>query len=147
MVAVRGEAILGRLAIGDPVFCRAIMAGNLPDGVPPLDVRTVALLRLGRALGAGAAPALWHQCAEEALDAGLTLDEIVGCLLVLAPGMGIERTAGAAAELAEALGCPIDAGQEEHDLPWAVGSRPAQMGSLFVPLSPPTDPPSGRHHR
>jgi len=110
-----GEQVLRRLTIADPAFFRTILAMEPQDCRPALDARSVALLGLGAAICAGSGERMWHQRVEEALDAGLTFDEIVGCLVVLAPRIGIERTVAVAPELAAALGYPLDDALESLD--------------------------------
>ena len=109
------EEVLRRLTIGDPSYCRTVMATELDDPPGVLDARSVALLRLGRAFTAGSAGPMWQQCVRDALDAGLSFDEIVGSLMVLAPTIGIERAVAVAPDLARALGYDIDAALERLD--------------------------------
>ena len=74
-----------------------------------------ALLRLGGLITTGSAGAMWQQRVGEALDAGLSFDEIVGSLLVLAPSIGLERVVAVAPHLAQALGYDVDAALEQMD--------------------------------
>jgi alkylhydroperoxidase/carboxymuconolactone decarboxylase family protein YurZ len=119
------EEVLRRLTIGDPAFCRAVMATDL--GEPPrlLDARSAALLRLGGLIAAGSSEARWQRHVGEALDAGLGFDEIVGSLLVLAPEIGLERVVAVAPHLARALGYDVDAALERLDDPPPATTRPA----------------------
>lgn len=109
------EEVLRRLTIGDPAFCRALMATE-PDAPPhALDARSVALLRLGGSITAGSAGPMMKQRVGDALDSGLSFDEIVASLLALAPTIGIERVVAVAPDLARALGYDIDAALERLD--------------------------------
>ncbi len=112
---ITSEEVLRRLVIGDPAYCRAVMATD--RGEPPrvLDPRSAALLRLGGLIITGSAGAMWQQRVGEALDAGLSFDEIVGSLLVLAPSIGLERVVAVAPQLAQALGYDVDAALEQLD--------------------------------
>ncbi len=109
------EEILRRLTIGDPEFCRAVIAADLRDPPRALDTRSAALLRLGSLIAAGSAGPTWQRHISEALDAGLSFDEVVGSLLVLAPGIGLERVVTVAPPLARALGYDVDAALERLD--------------------------------
>ena len=107
------EEVLRRLTIGDPAYCRALMSAD-PDA-SRLDARSVALLRLGGSIAAGSMGPMWRQRVSEALDAGISFDEIVAALPALAPTIGIERVVTVAPELARALGYDIDSALERLD--------------------------------
>lgn len=111
------EETLRRLAIGDPVYCRALMARRPGDTSDELDARSVALLRLAGSITAGSAGPIWQQRVRDALDAGLSFDEVVGSLVALAPTVGFDRIVAIAPDLARALGYDIDAALEELDKP------------------------------
>ena len=63
---------------------------------------------------ARSAPVL-RQRVSDALETGVTFDEVVGSLLALAPMIGTERLAAIAAELARALDYDIDQALERLD--------------------------------
>jgi hypothetical protein len=109
------EEILRRLTIGDPVFCRTVMAADPADPLHALDVRSMALLHLGGSLTTGASGAILQRRVADALNAGLSFDEIVASLTALAPTIGIERVVSVAPELARALGYDVDAALERLD--------------------------------
>jgi 4-carboxymuconolactone decarboxylase len=111
------EEALRRLTIGDPAYCRAIMATELGEPPRVLDARSVALLRLGGLITTGSAGPMWQQRVGEALDAGVSFDEIVGSLMVLAPSIGLERVVAVAPSMARALGYDVDAALEQLDDP------------------------------
>jgi 4-carboxymuconolactone decarboxylase len=112
---ITSEEILRRLTIGDPAYCRAVMAGE-PDAPPhALDARSVALLRLGASIRSGSAGPMWQQRVGDALDAGVSFDEIVAALTALAPTVGIERVVAVAPDVARALGYDVDAALERLD--------------------------------
>jgi alkylhydroperoxidase/carboxymuconolactone decarboxylase family protein YurZ len=106
------EESLRRLTIGDPAYCRSILAAGPDDQVCVLDARSVALLRLGGSIAAGSAGPIWQQRVGDALEAGLSFDEIVAALLALAPTIGVERVVEVAPDLARALGYDVDAALE-----------------------------------
>ena len=58
---------------------------------------------------------MWQRRVGDALDAGLSFDEIVGSLVELAPTIGIERVVAVAPHLAQALGYDVDAALERLD--------------------------------
>jgi len=109
------EEILRRLTIGDPAFCRTVMSAELADPLHALDARSMALLRLGGSLTAGSSGPMWQQRVDDALNAGLSFDEIVASLTALAPTIGIERVVSVAPDLARALGYDVDAALERLD--------------------------------
>ena len=112
---VTSEQILRRLTIGEPAFCRDVMAAGPFDVSPMLDVRGLALLRLGGSIGVGSTGPLLQQRVSDALAAGLTFDEVVASLIGLAPTIGIERTVALAPQIALALDYDIDAALERLD--------------------------------
>ena len=111
------EEVLRRLTIGDPGYCRAVMAAELDDPTHRLDSRSMALLRLGGSITAGSVGPMWQQRVSDALDAGLSFDEIVGSLIALAPTIGLDRVVAIAPDLARALGYDVDAALERLDDP------------------------------
>ncbi len=132
------EEALRRLTIGDPGYCRAVMAAELEYSPHGLDARSVALLRLGGSMTAGSVGPIWQQRVGDALDAGLGFDEIVGSLLALAPSIGLDRVVAIAPELARALGYDVDAALERLDDPspatgWGYRSRAKHAGACGSP--------------
>lgn len=105
------EQVLQKLAIGDPAFCRDLMAAPGATLVA-LDARSRALLRLGGSIGAGATGPLLRQRVGDALTSGLDFDEIVASLVVLAPTIGLERVVALAPEVALALDFDLEASLE-----------------------------------
>jgi len=112
---VSSEEILRRLAVADPAYSRALVAADPADPPRALDGRSVALLRLGGSITAGTVGAVLRQRVSDALETGVTFDEVVGSLLALAPMIGTERLAPIAAELARALDYDIDQALERLD--------------------------------
>ena len=102
------EEVLRRLTIADPSYLRMLTAAELQDSPQQLDARSVALLELGGLITSGAAGPIWQQVVARARSGGLSLDEMVGSLLALAPTIGFGRVVAAAPHLARALGYDID---------------------------------------
>ena len=107
---------LRRLALNDETYVAAVL-GMGRDTVEDsqLDEKTHALARLSAALAIDAAPISYQSSVELALAAGATVDEIVGCLIAVAPVVGLARVVSAAPELALALGYDVDAALETRD--------------------------------
>ena len=108
------EEVLRRLTIADPSYLRTLTTVELEDSPQRLDARSVALLELGGLITSGAAGPIWHQCVARARSGGLSLDEMVGSLLALAPTIGFSRVVSAAPHLARALGYDIDTALYGH---------------------------------
>ena len=107
---------LRSLALNDEQFVNSVL-GMAHDTVEAssLDPKTHALLRLGAALAVDAASSSYQSIVEMAQAAGATVDEIVGCLIAVAPTIGLARAVSAAPELALALGYDVDAALEARD--------------------------------
>ena len=78
------------------------------DASPPetsLDLRTLALVRLGAVVAVGGgAVATYGALADEALDAGATVADVVDVLVGVLPLVGTARVVAAAPAVALALG-------------------------------------------
>ena len=114
---VDSEEILRRLTIGDRAYCRSLLVAESRGAPHVLDARSLSLLRLGAMMTSGTAGPVWQQRVSEALESGLSFEEIVEALTALAPTIGIDRTVAVAPELARALGYDIDAALERLDDP------------------------------
>lgn len=88
-----------------------------PGGVARrLDARTTALARLAALVALRAAPDAYRRAGREALDAGATVDDVLGTLAAVAGTVGLARVVSAAPGLALAVGYDLDAALEEpHD--------------------------------
>ena len=104
---------LRSLALNDERFVASVL-GMGRDTVQDsgLDAKTHALLRLAASLAIDAAPSSYQSIVETAQAAGATFDEVVGCLIAVAPTIGLARVVSAAPELALALGYDVDAAFE-----------------------------------
>jgi alkylhydroperoxidase/carboxymuconolactone decarboxylase family protein YurZ len=104
---------LRSLALNDERFVDSVLGmGRDTVDASGLDPKSHALLRLGASLAVDAAPSSYQSVVETALAAGATVEEIVGCLIAVAPIVGLARVVSAAPELALALGYDVDAALE-----------------------------------
>ena len=105
----RHEELLRRLAVHDEVALEAVLQTNLSAvGDSGLDAKTGELVRLAGCIASQAPPQSYEWSVTAALDAGATVDEIVGVMLALAPVVGIARVNRAAADIATAVGLEIE---------------------------------------
>lgn len=105
--------ILTRLATNDEAFIENVLAMQLTNiKASGLDPKTHALARLGALIGVDAAPASYQWNVGLALAAAVTVDEIVGVLIAVAPMVGIAKAVSAAPELAVAIGYDTDSALE-----------------------------------
>lgn len=109
------EEVLRRLTIGDPSSFQMIARAATAGSAPSLDARSVALLRMAASVATGSVGQVWRQRVGDALDAGVTFDEIVAALVALVPTIGTERIAAVAPDIAWALGYDVDAALERLD--------------------------------
>jgi len=107
------EEKLLRLVLHDEEFIEEILGvGKDNLEASRCDRRTHALIRLGALLALDAPSVLYQWNVEEAFAAGVTPDEIVGCLIAVAPLIGIPRVVAAAPEIATMIGYDITAALE-----------------------------------
>jgi alkylhydroperoxidase/carboxymuconolactone decarboxylase family protein YurZ len=109
------EEVLRRLTIGDRAYCRSLVATGTTGGQATLDARSLALLQLGATMMVGASTPVWRQRVSDALEGGLSGDEIVEALTALAPTLGIDRIVAVAPDVARALDYDVDAALERLD--------------------------------
>ena len=79
-----------------------------PEGEQALDPRTLALARIAALVAVDGAVPSYGALADDAVDAGATVAEIVDVLLGVIPIVGLPRVVAAAPRLALALGHDID---------------------------------------
>lgn len=80
-----------------------------------LDARTAALTRLAALVALHSPATSYRGCVAEALEAGASVDDIVGTLWAVAPAVGLARVVAAAPAVALAVGYDIDAALESLD--------------------------------
>ena len=105
----RHEELLRRLAVHSDEILESVLRVYTSDrGGSGLDPRTEGLVRLAGCVSSGASPQSYEWCVSTALDAGATVEEVVGVLIALAPIVGVSRVNRAAADVAVAVGIEID---------------------------------------
>jgi 4-carboxymuconolactone decarboxylase len=103
------EELLRRLALNDEAALEDVLGVPVRgDGVPGLDPRTRALVRLAALVALGADPASYQWAVADALAAGACDDQVLGVLVTLAPVVGRVRVGAAAPEVALAIGHDLD---------------------------------------
>ena len=80
-----------------------------------LEPRELMLARIAALAAAGAPPASYLANAGTASDLGITLEDVQGVLIAIAPIVGKARTVSAAGNIARALGFAIAAIEAEVD--------------------------------
>jgi 4-carboxymuconolactone decarboxylase len=111
-VPMDAEEKLLRLMLHDEEFIEEVLGGKGNIDASCCDRRTHALVRLSALLALDAPSVLYQWNVEEAFAAGVTPDEIVGCLIAVAPLVGIPRVVAAAPEIATIIGYDITAALE-----------------------------------
>ena len=110
--------ILRRLAIHDDSYVQSVLARGLRDtAASGLDAKTQAFVRLGALVAVDATPPAYMCAIESALEAGATVDDLVGVLAALLPTIGTERVVAAAPKLGLALGYDVDEALESTTPP------------------------------
>lgn len=100
---------LRRLAMNDEDFIKRFLSIGLTDeDTSGLDPTSHAVARLGALIALDASPASYQWNATNALASGVTVDEIVGVLVAVAPIVGVARVVSAAQGVALAIGYDID---------------------------------------
>jgi 4-carboxymuconolactone decarboxylase len=107
-----GEKLL-RLVLHDEEFIDAVLGVDMANvEASGLDLRTHAVIRLGALLALDAPSVSYQWNVDEAFGAGVTPDEVVGCLIATAPLIGIPRVVAAAPDLAMMIGYDINGALE-----------------------------------
>ena len=107
---------LRSLAMNDERFIESVLSIDLTDiESSGLDPRMHAVARLGALIASDAAPASYQWNTSMALASGVTVDEIVGALIAVAPIVGVAKVVSAAQGIALAIGYDIDADLEAVD--------------------------------
>lgn len=110
------RATLRRLGVsGDPWADSAAGSELVPSA--GVAARTGSLVRLAALIATGSAPHAVRRSGEEAIAAGVSVDEIVGTLVAVAPIVGMARLVAAAPAVALAVGYDIEAAFEDLDAP------------------------------
>jgi 4-carboxymuconolactone decarboxylase len=110
------EELLSRLAMNDVSFIEDVLAIESSNvAASGLDPRSHAFTRLGALVAVGATATCYGAQVDAALAAGVTVDEVVGVLVAVAPTVGLTKVSSAAPALALALGFDTDSALEELD--------------------------------
>jgi 4-carboxymuconolactone decarboxylase len=109
---MHAEEKLLRLVLHDEAFMEEVLGGRGNLDASCCDRRTHSLVRLAALLALDAPTVLYQWNVEEAFGAGVTADEIVGCLIAVAPLVGVARVVAAAPEIATIIGYDINAALE-----------------------------------
>ncbi len=109
MLTPAQETLLRQLSIGD----EASLTNELPDSAHVLEERTAALVRLSALIMRDSPLASYQRAANTALDAGVSVDEMLALLPLLAQLAGSTAVFNAAPKLAMALGYDVETGLEQ----------------------------------
>ena len=105
----RHEELLRRLAVHDEAVHESVLGMYVSNvGGSGLDAKTGRLVRLAGCIASCASPQSYEWSVSSSLDAGATVEEIVGVLVVLAPVIGVARVNRAAGDIATAIGLDIE---------------------------------------
>jgi len=103
------EEVLRRFALGDEAFIDAqVLARRSRRGSAGLGDSGAALVKLGALAATDGSSLSWHQTVSDALNAGVSPDEIVDALVALAPMIGRTRVTSIAPKVALAIGYDIE---------------------------------------
>ena len=109
--------VLRKLAIADEALLHRVLAdaehGHPPES--PLDPRAHALVAVAALIAVDAAAPSYIWAVEAARSAGVSDEEVVGCLLATLPVLGVARIVSAAPKLGLALGYDVSAALETPD--------------------------------
>lgn len=101
------EEILRRLTLGDVTCLRTLTEERRLADAPVLDHVGEALVKLGALIVTDGSDVTWQHTVAAALDAGVTADQVVDALVVLAPVIGGTRVVAVAPKLALATGFDV----------------------------------------
>lgn len=107
-VAENTQQTLAGIAAGDREFIEtAVGLRELAHEATGLDSQTFALVKLAALMALDAPPASYAWQVANALEEGVTPEEIVGTLIAVAPQIGGPRAIAAAAEVTLSLGLSL----------------------------------------
>ncbi len=98
---------LRRLALRDDLYIKGLLAEERPSVLSGLDPGTHALVRIAALIAVDAAPPSYMSAVSAALDAGLSMEQIVETLIAVMPTVGVPRVVSAAPKLGHALGYDV----------------------------------------
>ena len=110
------ETTFRRLTIGDQgVLASMVDPDDEEAELVRLDQRSEALVRIGALVALDAPPTAYRDAVLTALNAGSTLDDLIGVLYAVAALVGSAKVASAAPKIAFAAGYDVDAALEARD--------------------------------
>jgi 4-carboxymuconolactone decarboxylase len=99
---------LRRLALRDDLYIKGLLAEERASPVlSGLDPGAHALVRIATLIAVDAAPPSYMSAVSAALDAGLSMEQIVETLIAVMPTVGVARVVSAAPKLGLALGYDV----------------------------------------
>jgi alkylhydroperoxidase/carboxymuconolactone decarboxylase family protein YurZ len=102
------RSTLRRLALRDDRFIESLLADERESAaVSKIDRRSHALVRVGALIAMNAAPPSYMSAIDDAEEAGVSRDEIVGTLIAVLPIVGAARVVSAAPSLGLAIGYDV----------------------------------------
>ena len=105
------QEALAELALGDPeLLAKALGLRSDLQQETGLDPRTYALVKVAALIALDAPPASYLWQVGNALDAGVTAEDLIGVLRAVMPQVGLPKIVAAAPELMVALGLTLPDG-------------------------------------
>lgn len=105
------QEALAELALGDPeLLAKALGLRSDLQQESGLDPRTFALVKVAALIALDAPPASYLWQVGNALDAGVTAEDLIGVLRAVMPQVGLPKIVAAAPELMVALGLTLPDG-------------------------------------
>ncbi len=106
------QEALAELALGDPELLGKALGLRADWQVESgLDPRSFALVKIAALIALDAPPASYLWQVGNALDAGVTAEDLIGVLRAIMPQVGLPKIVAAAPELMVALGLTLPDGQ------------------------------------
>ena len=115
MAAIKGEAhsTLSEISAGKlDALEKAVGLREVSREQSGLDGRTFALVKIAALIALDAPPSSYFWQIANALEEGVTAEDLIGVLRAVAPQVGGPRIIAAAPELMIAMGMPLDGGEE-----------------------------------
>jgi alkylhydroperoxidase/carboxymuconolactone decarboxylase family protein YurZ len=110
-VSDRARGLLSGLAMGDPdLLAEGLEMRAQFQGMSGLDQRSFALVKVAALIALDAPPASYLWQVSNAVEAGVTPEDLIGVLIAIAPQVGGPRVVAAAPELMVALGLSLPDG-------------------------------------
>lgn len=112
VVGAETHQTLSGISAGDvDILDQAIGLRELDRELSGLDPRTFALVKIAALIALDAPPASYAWQIANALESGVTPEDVLGVLRAVAPQVGGPRTVAAAAEIMVSLGLPVEGDQ------------------------------------